>query len=159
MKRLKFEFPISRIQETVALTTAYTGVKNSISSEKPENYDGVATVDEDDVLINRFIMEACAALTERLKNFSVITDFSGDSLKWELEVSDSHDPGTEHAAAASMESYIVAEVNLRWMRIAFPEKSGDWEKEASRFMTLIERNLYHRRRPERKPTRTTQDEE
>lgn len=158
MKTFKIEFPRSRIREAVAMTTAYTGVKNSITSERPENYDVVATIDEDDVLINRFIMEACVALTERLKNFSVRTDFSGESLKWELEVSDSHDSGMEQSAAASTESYIVADVTLRWMRIAFPEKSEEWEKESARLLTILERNLYHRRRPERGAIRAKYEE-
>lgn len=149
MKKIEFIVEKTTIEREIGESTAYAGAK-SPARDEGDTFDRVATVDDDSGVLARYIAEACCAAAERLKQFVTGIDFLGDRIRLTLEVSGSYDDSMMSAAENAFGSYLSAYALSRWMRLALPEKAGEWEAEAMRLMSELERNLYHRRRPLRR---------
>jgi len=152
MIRLEFNVPKSRLEDAVAQNTAYTGAKASMGADSDGCYQRVATVDEDGALLERFVGEAFMAAVERLKGFVAEASLADGAAHLVMEMSESYDTGMRGAAEAAFEAYLAAAATARWMRIAMPEKAAEWDAEKDRLLDELVRNLYHRRRPRRRPS-------
>lgn len=156
MKKVVLELEKALIEQDVARTTAYTGAKNSCDGDSGSVYDRVATVNEDGELIARFVRDACFTVVEHLKEFVTGVNYSGDMIRLSLELSDSYDESMLTAARNSFASFLSATAIARWMRLAYPEKAAEWETEATWQLGELRRNVYHRRRPRRRISSTTE---
>ncbi len=151
MKTIMLEVARSDIEEKVAQTTAYLGLKSPGEGERGELLDRVATVDGDAAMLSGFIAEGYATAVERLKGFVADAVFSEDKMRLMLEVSGAYDDSVTPTLTTGFRSFLVATVMARWLRLSFPDKAEEWEKEAELRLSSVERNLYHRRRPTRRP--------
>lgn len=151
MKTIILEVARSDIEGKVAQTTAYLGWKSPGEEGRGELLDRVATVDGDADMLSGFIAEGYASAVERLKGFVADAAFSEDNVRLMLEVSGAYDDSVTPTLATGFRSFLVATVMAGWLRLSFPDKAEEWEKEAQRLLFTMERNLYHRRRPTRRP--------
>lgn len=147
MKTIILEVARSDIEGKVAQTTAYLGWKSPGEEGRGELLDRVATVDGDAAMLSGFIAEGYASAVERLKGFVADAAFSEDNVRLMLEVSGAYDDSVTPTLATGFRSFLVATVMAGWLRLSFPDKAEEWEKEAQRLLFTMERNLYHRRRP------------
>lgn len=147
MKTIILEVARSDIEGKVAQTTAYLGWKSPGEEGRGELLDRVATVDGDAAMLSGFIAEGYASAVERLKGFVADAAFSEDNVRLMLEVSGAYDDSVTPTLATGFRLFLVATVMARWLRLSFPDKAEEWEKEAQRLLFTMERNLYHRRRP------------
>lgn len=150
MKTIILEVARSDIEGNVAQTTAYLGLKSPAEEERGTLLDRVATVEGDADMLSGFIAEGYATAVERLKGFVTDAVFSEEKVRLTLEVSGAYDDSVTPVMTTGFRSFLVASVMARWLRLSYPEKAEEWEKEAERHLSTMERNLYHRRRPSRK---------
>lgn len=153
MKKVEITVKKSDVYADVGLTTSYTGAKGPAGSDgmpTAADYQRVATREEDERLLTHYWTDAASELTERLKGFVTEADFTGDALRLGLEVSGGYDEGMTPVVEASVRSYMSSAVSASWFRIADPGKAGEYERDAARFLTQAERQLYHRKAPSRR---------
>lgn len=149
MKTIVLEVARSDVEEKVAQSTVYLGLKTPVTDGRGDLIDRVATVDNDSFLLSGFIAEAYAEAVERLKGFVKDAELSDGGVRLVLEVSGAYDDAVTPTVATGFCSFLVAYVMSRWLRLSFPGKETEWDQEAEHRLTAMERNLYHRRRPKR----------
>ena len=150
MKTIDLTIPRTSVESAVAEATAYTGAKATDRDGQEAVFERVATADRDRNMIRRLVNEGFLEATERFRQFVTSSDFSGETLKVTMEVSDSYDTATTERARSTLESFLSAHATARWLRFAFPAKAEEWEKEAAERLSELEANLFHRPRPRRK---------
>lgn len=146
MQITKISISKASIFEEISLATAYTGVKTE--AEKGF-YDRVATVEEDDTLLSRFVNEMFGEVTDRFREFIYASSNDKDSLNFTLELSGSYDDSLTPSVKEDIFSGIVAGVMARWFRFTFPDGSEEREKQADNLLKRAYAKLCQRRKPKR----------
>lgn len=149
MKILEFKIEKQKILKELARLTAYTGLKNNPGKDG-DFFDRVATVEEDNGLIDGFWREACGELAEKLRDFIEIFSDTASGLDISLAVSGFYDDAQTPSLLSSLESFFVSRILGRWFAVTFSEKAEEQEEKSRRQMTGIIKTLCHRRAPVRK---------
>lgn len=150
MKTLILRATEAEILEKVGGITAYAGVKEPTAGDDGRLFDRLSIADEDSALLRRFMLAAFSEALERLKDFAVGSSSVAMVLELRLEVSESYDESLTPAVGESFRLYLAAAVLWHWLRLAWPDRAGEWAEEAQKHLLNIERNLYHRRRPQKR---------
>ena len=151
MKNIVLEVARSEIERQVADSTAYLGLKSPSSEERGELVERVATIADDVRLVDGFVTDAYALLLERLKEFVAGSEVGEGEIRVILEVSEAYDEAMTPTIKKCFRGYVVSFVMARWLRLVYPDKASEWEAEAALHLSTMERNLYHRTKPKRKP--------
>lgn len=142
----------SLVYDEVAETTSYIGAKGGEGA-----YEQVFTTDEDQLLLERYWVEACSAATDSLRPWlsSVSTqepahqrDLSNDYIV-ELEMPSNWDANLKDSIKGSLFSYFVNVITGKWLTIADADKAEGYVTMATGMMQDVELKLYHRKRPSR----------
>lgn len=151
MKTINLSIDSGEIRSRVAMSTAYTGLKQTrgADSDGPEAYGRIATVEEDALLLSRFLSDACTRAVSRLKAFVTEALYDGLRVNLTLSVSDMYDDGLTPAVHKGFGEYLAAAVTARWMRLVQPERAPEWDTEADARLAELEVHLCHRMRPRR----------
>ncbi|MBD5358116.1 MAG: hypothetical protein HDR88_14155 [Bacteroides sp.] len=152
MKTIKIDIKRCDIDEELSKITAYTGAK-SISGGGNEDFDRVATVEEDSAMLNRYWHNAAGILTEHLKEFVVSANTIGGEMVFTLEVSGAYDESLTPSVKEGMFAFVAASMAKNWFLLTYPEKAPEWEAETSRLLRETAIKLYHRRKPIRTKSR------
>lgn len=157
MKNIEIKLFRKKIYSEVAISTAYMGAKQAFLSDPPEagcgrNFDTVATAEDDDMLLSGYLSDAVSALTGRLKGYVCQVEFSGETLRILLSVSDSYDDTQTPALLNNITAYLTAVVTSRWFRLTLPAKAAEWELEGRRLLSEIVGAICHRKAPVRRIT-------
>lgn len=149
MKTIKVNITRSDIDKQLSMITAYAGVKGT-AQPTPEDFDRIATVDEDGDILDRYWTNSANELAELLKDFIADFTLGNDSLSMTLLLSEAFDCALAKAIVEEAGEFITSSMAKSWFALTFPEKATEWEKECRRLLSEISRNIHHRRKPTRK---------
>ncbi len=149
MKTININIARSEIDKELSKITAYTGAK-SIAGGSQEDFDRVATADEDAAMLDRYWLNAAGMLAEHLKEF--ITSASADTagISFALEMSGAYDDSLTPSLKEGAAALVAAAMAKSWFSMTYPEKAAEWEAECVRLLKETDRKLYHRRKPARR---------
>lgn len=146
MKIIHISFNKTKIFENVSLASAYTGAK----AETQQNiFDRVATISEDNELLEGFFIEMTGIVTDRLKEFVISTEKSDAEFNMTLEVSNAYDDSLSASIKEDLFAAVVKGVIARWFRVTFPEKTGEWWNDSETLLSRAFAKLCMRRKPKR----------
>ena len=148
MKTIEINISRDEIDTEISKMTAYTGFK-SPSAGNQEEYDRIATVDEDTALLDRYWATAGNTLAERLKGFVTVFGLTAGALTLTLEVSGSYDDTMTPSVRGDLRDYMAAAMLRSWFSLTLPAKAEEWEVESGRLLRDISSKLHHRQRPKR----------
>lgn len=142
------------VYDEVSKTTEYEGSK---AKDDQEAYERVSVTEEDQLMLERFWLEACNMMTGLLKPF-IKTVSSQDSVKSvdtkknyvaTLEMSSSWDSTLKDSLQADVFSYFVTSLLAKWSRMANKEDADVLTAEANGFVESIKSKVWYRKRPMR----------
>lgn len=146
MKQIDIEIKKTAVMTEVSLASAYAGAK---SGNETRNFSSVATVKEDEALLERFWNDTCGEIASVLKEFVVTAIFSGDSFILRLELSEAYDDVMTPSVESDLFSSLGAGVTARWFEFSLPEKASEWKERSETLLQRAHRKLCYRRRPQR----------
>lgn len=132
--------------ELVSLNSAYAGGKCGANGDF---FEKVATVKEDETILDRFFTELCALITDRFKEFIIASSLISGNFTMELEVSGAYDHSLTPSVIDDVTTAIVAGITARWFKYTYPERAGEWDIQASTLLSSAYAKLCHRRKPSR----------
>lgn len=146
MKIINIDIKRSLIDRQLSKITAYTGAKSK-GIDSPDDFDRVATIDEDAELLTRYWNNAANVLAQLVKEFISNFSVNEDNIEMTLTLSESFDDSLAEGVREGMNAFVAAFIAKGWFSLTFPEKADEWRDESSRLLSEISRNIYHRRRP------------
>lgn len=142
------------VYDEVSKTTEYEGSK---AKDDDTAYERVSVTSDDQLMLERFWLEACNMMTGLLKPF-IKTVSSQDSVKSAdtsknysatLEMSNSWDPTLKDSLQADVFSYFVVSILAKWSRMANKEDAETLTAEANGFVEAVKAKVWYRKRPTR----------
>ena len=144
----------ANVYNEVAKTTSYTGAK----MEKDDNaYQRIFTKDEDRLMLERFWIETCNAVTDQLKQF--IVSVSDQAVNYDinlemnyevtLELSSSYDTNLSGSVNTSLFSFFVSSIVSKWFKFTNKEDEEIYVKEAVGLMNDVISKVYWKKKPKR----------
>lgn len=135
MKELIIKTTRKKICSEVAMTTVYLGAKGAFDPSleddaKGMHYDRVAIVDGDSDMISRFVDESATAFSAGFPA-AVRTGLSGETVEIAVMLPDNFDEGYSEALETAIRKYLHASVTAKWLRMAWPVRSAEWDGQAA----------------------------
>lgn len=150
------ELTISKINvyDEVAKTSSYTGAK---MQEDSTAYGRIFTTDDDQMMLERFWMEACNVATQEFKPFLISVSGQQESHGVELErnyevaleMSSSFDVRLVPSMQASLFSFFVNYITGKWYKFTNKAEAEQYIVEANVQMLDVKKKLYYRKKPTR----------
>lgn len=145
----------ANVYDEVAKTTSYAGQK--LMDGDATAYERIFTTDEDRLLLERFWVETCNAVTEQLKPFITSIDAQPIShgidltrnYNVTLELSSAFDVSLTETIETSLFSFFVASIVSKWYALANKGEAEAMIAEAVGIMNSVQKMIYHRKRPTR----------
>ena len=147
MKNISINISKSTILNSVSLNSEYTGAK---STDPGKEYDRVATVKEDEMLLTGFWLEICGLISEKFKDLITKYEISDTMLNMKMELSNAFDDALHASIVTDITNAIVAGVTGRWFKVTAPEKSEEWLDNSNSLLNQAAAKLYHRKKPIRR---------
>ncbi len=151
MRTILLQVNRAETDESVALSTAYHGVKNDAAATL---YDRVAVVESDVLWLDRAWEECCALADTMLGEY-----LSADGLKphgprrtcyrASLRMPDNWEYSLAPSLEALLRSFFVARITAEWMAVTMPEQENHYSAKADLLAGECRRLLHERRRPVR----------
>lgn len=151
MKTIKIDIKRVEIDRELSKITSYTGAKG-VPKPNLEDFDRIATVDEDASLLDRYWTNAYNVLAEHLREFLESTEADSEEMSFTLLLSSAYDDSLTQSVKEELFAFVAATMTKSWFDITYPDKSAEWEAESMRLLAGISRKLFHRRKPTRKAT-------
>ena len=145
----------ANVYDEVAKTTSYVGAKKM--AEDVAAYDRTFTTDDDRLLLERFWVETCNAVTDAFKPFIVSVDSQPVShgidltrnYNVTLDLSSAFDESLTESISTSLHSLFVSSIVGKWFAIASPADAERYVSEVGGTMESIIKMIYFRKRPSR----------
>lgn len=142
------------VYDEVAKTTSYTGAKMQGDDAA---YDRIFTTDDDQMMLERFWVEACNAATEQFKPFlvSVNTQEEGQRVDLShnyvvsLKLSSSFDQSLTSSIETSLFSFFVSFIVSRWYKFTNKEEAESYGTDAMSMMGDVMKKVYYKKKPVR----------
>lgn len=145
MKRLKLRIDKEALLMEVAKTTAYEGAKTVADGI---DYDRLLTTDEDREMLERYWVEACGKATERMKRLVEVAKVLETGYEAILRMSDDYDDGLTASIEAGLQSYAVAQIVSKWLRLCkHLDEAERYGTDALKALDEVMQKLWHRKRP------------
>lgn len=155
MKNVSLTVNKAYVYDEVAKTTSYAGAK--MMAEDINAYDRIFTTDEDRLLLERFWVETCNAVTNQFKPF--LTSINSQPVSHgvdltrnyvvELELSSSYDNNLTEAISTSLFSFFVASIVSKWFAFANKPEAESYTAGAIGIMDDVMRKIYYKKKPTR----------
>lgn len=146
MNQLIINIPKDGIFTEVSLASSYAGAK---AGDDENAFARVSTVEEDSELLERFWYDTCGEVADRLKSFTVDSEFTGLGFSITLELSAAYDTAMTPSVEREIFSSIATGVTSRWFRFTKPEISEEWSQRSSELLSRVFAKLCHRKAPRR----------
>lgn len=145
----------ANVYDEVAKTTSYAGKK--MMEGDSTAYERIFTTDADRLLLERFWVETCNAVTEQIKPFITKIDAQPIShgidltrnYNVTLALSSAFDVSLTEAIETSLFSFFVASIVSKWYALANKSETEGMVAEAVGIMDSVKKMIYHRKRPTR----------
>lgn len=155
MKNIRLTINKAYVYDEVAKTTAYAGAKMMV--EDATAYERIFTTDEDRLLLERFWVETCNAVTNQFKPFLVSIDSQPISHGVDLarnysvglELSSSYDDNLTEAVSTSLFSFFVASIVSKWFAFSNKPEAESYAVGAATIMDDVMRKIYYKKKPTR----------
>lgn len=142
----------ARVYNEVAKTTSYTGSKMTGDEGA---YSRIFTTDDDRLMLERFWVESCNAVTQNLKPFvtSVSSHPVGDSVDLarnytvSMSLPSTFDANLVDSIESSLFSFFVSLIVSKWFKFTNREESESYALESAGLMEDVLRKVYHRKSP------------
>lgn len=143
-----------KVYDEVAKTTSYTGAK---MQDDAAAYDRIFTTDDDQMMLERFWVEACNAATEQFKPFlvNVSTQEEGQRVdlshnyEVELELSSSFDQSLTSSIETSLFSFFVSFIVSRWYKFTNKDEAESYGADSVSMMGDVMKKVYYKKKPVR----------
>lgn len=145
----------ANVYDEVAKTTSYAGQK--LMDGDATAYERIFTTDEDRLLLERFWVETCNAVTEQFKPFITSIDAQPIShgvdltrnYNVTLELSSVFDVSLTEAIETSLFSFFVASIVSKWYALANKSETEAMVAEAVGILDSVMKKIYYRKKPTR----------
>lgn len=149
-----FEVNKANVYDEVAKTTSYIGVK---MKEDANAYGRFFTTDEDRIMLERFWVETCNAVTDEFKPFVINVSNQPQShgleldrnYKIELELSNNFDETLQGGIETSLYSFFVNSIIAKWCKFTNKDESASYVSDAAAAMIDVRKKVYYRMKPKR----------
>lgn len=144
---ITISFRQSEVFTEVARTTEYSGAK--LSDE--EDYERIATIDEDRGLLQRFWNETRAEVARELIRLLSTEgmDADGDTYKFQLEVSPAFDNALLPSMQLGLFSYFVQSIVAKWYVFTNKEESGAFANAGKKILDDVREKAFYKKPPTR----------
>lgn len=145
----------ANVYDEVAKTTSYAGQK--MMDGDATAYERIFTTDADRLLLERFWVETCNAVTEQLKPFITKIDAQPIShgidltrnYNVTLELSSAFDVSLTEAIETSLFSFFVASIVSKWYALSNKSETEGMVAEAVGMLDSVMKKIYYRKKPTR----------
>lgn len=157
MKNIALKVEKAAVYEEIAKSTSYVGAK-MLGDESA--YKRIFTKDADQLMLERFWVETCSAITEHLKRFILTVSSHSlsdtvdltDNYEIELKVSNNYNDALTGSIEVSLFNCVVASIIGKWFRYTNRDEADAYNMESAGYLDNITRKLYNRKRPSRPTT-------
>lgn len=129
--RIQFIIDREKIFEEVAKSTAYVGVATDM-------YEKVATVDENEEMLNSFLESACNELLCILGAFNSRIE---EPLTFVVDMPESYNKDKNEIITRLIFEYIICTIVWKWLFLMLPEKAIMWEQKIDFIKSKLTSNM------------------
>lgn len=154
MQEVTFTVSKANVYNEVAKTSSYTGVKMLGDADA---YDRIFTTDDDRMMLERFWLEACNAVTDLFKPFIVSVDEQPESHCIELErnynavldLPSSYDIRLNDSVSGSLFSFFTNLIIAKWYEFTNKGEAEKYATTAGVMLDDVRAKIYYKRKPRR----------
>ena len=156
MQRVELNVSCNNVWNEVAILSSYTGAKQEIVNADgtkeidAEAYDRMLLTDDDQQTLSGLWVEVSAMATERLKEWIVDWDESGDIYKVVLSLPDNYDNLLNNSLELSLRRYFIQALSAQWFRLCNKSEAESRSMSADNMMKNVVKLILSRRRPARR---------